>query len=113
MQTQKFNVIKPSLVELYNNVANVHELFLNNKKAGLITMVDLRIKEVTLVDFFQALNFFKKQAKCDLREIRDPQTKELLAYCFHYVPCLSDSFQVMVVTEVLHDFRSNKIVIEN
>lgn len=106
MITQKFNVIKPNLVDLYNNVATLHEVFLSNKRAGLVTMVDLRLKEVNLIDFFQAMQFFKKQTNCPLHEIRDPKDGKLMAYCFHYVPCIQDSFSVMVVSEMVEELKA-------
>ncbi len=106
MNTQKFNVTKPSLVDVFSNVANLHELFLANKKAGLLSFVDVRIKEVALVDFFQALQFFKTQTNCPLHEIRDQKTQELIAYCFHYVPCIADSFSVCVVSEFVSELKA-------
>lgn len=110
---QKFTQKNPNLVELYTTVAELHELFIKNKTNGLETMVDLRIKEVNIVDFFKSLAFFNKQVKCPLFEIKGPKG-EVLAYCYHYRPVLEHDFSVMIVSELhevfkVKDFRKHPI----
>ena len=101
---QKFTQKNPNLVELYTTVNELHELFLKNKQQGVETMVDLRIKEVNIVDFFKSLHFFNTQTKCPVYKIKGPQG-ETLAYCYHYRPVLEHDFSVMIVSEIHEKFK--------
>lgn len=110
---QKFTQHNPNLVELYATVQELHEVFLKNKANGLLTMVDLRIKDVNIVDFFKSLYFFKTLKACPVYQIKGPKG-EVLAYCYHYRPLLEDDFSVMVVSEIheavkVKDFKKHTI----
>lgn len=94
-------------LELYTQIANTCQAI----NAGAFKDVEITMRAVPTKDFFRALNYFNKEKKEDLKfsELRCPETKEIMAYCFHVFPKEFPGLLITVASELQRKLKTNNL----
>lgn len=97
-------------LELYTQIANTCAAI----NAGALKDIELTFRAVPIKDFFRALEYFNKEKKDDLKfaELRCPETKEIMAYCFHVFPKEFPGLLVTVASELQTKVKTSNLIFQ-